>query len=162
MGPVTFGPTAGSEDDRRRETAIFGHILQVVIDRVVPKAANEPAEEPVITNGLIDTGASDVCIDYRLAMQLGLKAVNQSTVNVVGGSTLATIYMGRLKVPEIGFDRIMPLYALKVRHPTPEVLLGRSFLQNYIVTFDGPAGMFHFVTPTNYQPHGAIEDDFPT
>lgn len=28
-----------------------------------------------------------------------------------------------------------------------KMLLGRSFLSNYIVTFDGPNGTFHFFDP---------------
>lgn len=88
--------------------------------------------------------------------------VSQTTVGVVGFTALAAIYMGRLQVPEIGFDRIMPLYALKLKHPTHEVLLGRSFLQSYVVTFDGPNGMFHFAGPAPHTPLSAIEDDFAT
>lgn len=114
------------------------------------------------TNGLIDTGASDVCIDYRVALELGLREINQATVGVVGGSTLAKIYMGRLIVPDVGFDRVCPLYALKVRQPTHDVLLGRSFLENYIVTFDGPAGTFTFATRNDFHERSAIEDDFAT
>jgi len=141
--------------------AIFGHILDVGIERVGPPQRPD-AELNLETKGLIDTGASDVCIDYRLAERLGLKIIHQTTVGVVGSKVPAAIYMGRLVIPSVGFDRVMPLYALKVRHPTHEVLLGRSFLQNYVVTFNGPAGMFHFSGPDDQNLHGAIEDDFAT
>lgn len=158
----TFGPSAPDERERRRETAIFGHLLKVVVDRVSPTTLAQIAPSQVATVGLIDTGASDVCIDYRLAIQLGLKVVDQTNVGVVGGTTLATVYLGRLIVPEVEFDQVMPLYALKVRHPTHEVLLGRSFLQNYIVTFDGPAGTFTFSKRENEHLLGSIEDDYAT
>lgn len=161
MNPVTFGPSAANENERRREVAIFGHILTVGIERVGPSQTSD-AELHLQTNALIDTGASDVCIDYRLAEQLGLKMVSQTRVGVVGSTAPAAIYMGRLKVPEIGFDRVMPLYALKLKHPSHEVLLGRSFLQSYVVTFNGPSGMFHFAGPAAHEPLSAIEDDFAT
>ncbi len=88
--------------------------------------------------------------------------MDQTSVGVVGGSTLATVYLGRVIIPEIDFDQVMPVYALKVRHPTHEVLIGRSLLQNYIVTFDGPSGTFHFATRQNEHLLGAIEDDYAT
>lgn len=157
---ATFGPDAPDEKTRRREVAIFGHLLTVHIQGYSSEEILPPAT--VETRGLIDTGASDVCIDYRIALQLGLKAIDQSFVGIVGSSTLATIYLGRLLIPEIQFDRIMPLYALKVRQPTHDVLVGRSVLQNYLVTFDGPAGMMQVATHTNQSLLSAIEDDHAT
>lgn len=160
MPQWTFGPATPDERARRRETAIFGHLLPVTLGEV-PAGASSPAPARTLaTRGLIDTGASDVCIDYRLAMELGLKVINQTTVGVVGGSAMANVYLGRLSLPGIGFDEVMPLYALKVRQPTHEVLLGRSFLQNYIVTFDGPAGHFTMARRENDDLLGSIEDDY--
>lgn len=101
----------------------------------------------VRAGGLIDTEASDVCIDYRMAEELGLKRVDQRMVGIVGASVQATVYMGVVEIPELSFSEVMPLYALKVSRPTHDVLLGRSFLQNFIVTFDGPTGLFHFSRP---------------
>lgn len=142
--------------------AIFGHILPVHIAAFGASSKTSSMPALVETNGLIDTGASDVCIDYRIALELGLREIDQATVGVVGGSTLAKIYLGRLTVPDVGFDRVCPLYALRVRHPTHDVLLGRSFLENYIVTFDGPAGTFTFATRSDFYERSAIEDDFAT
>ncbi len=142
--------------------AIFGHILPVHIAGFGPSPPTASLPALVETQGLIDTGASDVCIDYRIALQLGLREIDQATVGVVGGSTMAKIYLGRLIVPDVGFDRVCPLYALKVRHATHEVLLGRSFLENYVVTFDGPAGTFTFAARADFHERSAIEDDFAT
>lgn len=139
--------------------AIFGHILPVIIGGIDLSGATPGS---ISANGLIDTGASDICIDFRLAQQLGLKAIDQTMVVGVGGTLPATVYMGRLVVPDVEFDQLVRLYALKVRHPTHEVLLGRAFLQNYIVTFNGPSGLFHFSTPQDHRLHGTIEDDFAT
>ncbi len=162
MAPKVFGPTAANENERRREMAIFGHILDVRVAGFGPPVGTSSSPDVVETRGLIDTGASDICIDYRLAIHLGLREINQATVGVVGGTTMAKIYLGRLIVPEVGFDRVCPLYALKVSHPTHDVLLGRSFLENYIVTFDGPAGTFAFATRDDFRERSAIEDDFAT
>lgn len=162
MAPKLFGPAAANENERRRETAIFGHILPVHIAGFGSSSQAPSVPALIETRGLIDTGASDVCIDHRLALELGLREIDQAKVGVVGGSTMAKIYLGRLIVPDVGFDRVCPLYALKVRHPTHEVLLGRSFLENYIVTFDGPAGTFTFASRADFHERSAIEDDFAT
>ena len=147
MPPRSYGPGAGNASDRRRETTIFGHIIEVVIR---PAAANPPTKEAVslcATNGLIDTGASDVCIDYRLAEQLALPEIDVKNVGIVGATVPASVRLGVLEVPSLGFTEIMPLYAFKVRHSTHEVILGRSFLRRYIVTFDGPQGIMIFNEP---------------
>jgi predicted aspartyl protease len=162
LPPVTFGPAAANQNERRREAAIFGHLLDVGIERAGPPGSDETFETQLTTKGLIDTGASDICIDFRLAERLGLKMIDQTMVGVVGATVPAKIYLGRVVIPEIGFDRLMRLYALRVRHATHEVLLGRSLLQNYIVTFNGPAGIYTFATPADFQAHSTIEDDFAT
>lgn len=159
---ASFGPAAANENERRREAAILGHFLTVFIDGFGPTQPGRTVDGPIEARGLIDTGASDICIDYRLALELGLRAVDQVNVGVVGGSAMATVYLGRVVIPEIDFDQVMPVYAMKVRHATHEVLVGRSLLQNYIVTFDGPAGTFHFAKRQNEHLLGAIEDDYAT
>ncbi len=124
----------------------MGHIIDVII-----RSAESPAHlrlpQLVRAGGLIDTGASDVCIDYRIAEALDLRRVDQQLVGVVGASVVASIHIGIVEIPELGFSEVMPLFALKVRRPTHDVLLGRSLLQNFIVTFDGPSGLFHFARP---------------
>lgn len=111
------------------------------------------AAPSIRTRGLIDTGASDVCIDYRIAQQLGLRQIDQQDVGIVGATVPAAIYSGVLAVPDLSFSDRLPLYALKVRRPTHEVLLGRSFLRSFIVTFNGPLGTFHFASPSDYTLH---------
>lgn len=57
------------------------------------------------------------------------------------------MFLGVLEVPALSFKKLMPLYALKVGRASYNVILGRSFLADYIVTFDGPNGCFHFSNP---------------
>jgi predicted aspartyl protease len=110
------------------------------------------------TRALIDTGASGVCIDYRIAHALRLREVDQCTITVVGSSIPAAIFMADLEVPALGYHRTIPLIASKVGRINYNVLLGRSFLSDYIVTFDGPAGCFHFVEAPPHV-HAPPEED---
>ncbi len=112
--------------------------------------------------GLIDTGASVVCINKRIVRTLGLRAVDQDVVLVPGGQLLdATIYLARLEIPELGFSELTPLYAANMGRGGYQMLLGRSLLRHFITTFDGPAGMFHVHRPRS-APEREADDDYAT
>lgn len=158
MSGFSAGPVGPSAYDRSHELAAVGPILDVVIR--APRlggAALEPApglvaRDALAARGLIDTGATDVCISVRMAVELGLERTGQENVGVAGGGMVVSeIYAGILEVPQLQFSEIVPLYTLRMRHASHEVLLGRSFLRNFIVTFDGPEGMFHFYRPQHYE-----------
>lgn len=152
MAPRSFGPGAPDAAGRRERLTVEGYVLDVIIHRM-PGSTSEPgASQFYEAGGLIDTGASDVCIDYRMAQDLRLRQIDQQTVATPGGSLLAAVYLGVLEVPALDFRKPMPLFALKVARASYNVILGRSFLSDYIITFDGPSGMFHFDTPTQPLP----------
>ncbi len=90
-----------------------------------------------------------MCIDDRLAAKAGLKLIDRNTsLEVVGDARLqASVYLGRLIVPALEFDELTRFHALSMSHPSSRVLLGRSFLKHFIVTYNGPEGMFHFERP---------------
>ena len=74
--------------------------------------------------------------------------VRHARLGVVGGAQLdASIYLGRLIVAELEFDELTRFHAVTMLEPTSSVLLGRSFLKHFIVTYNGPEGMFHFERP---------------
>ena len=52
----------------------------------------------------------------------------------------------------------MPLYALKVGRASYNVILGRSFLADYIVTFDGPNRFFHFALPADLRSDDSFDE----
>ena len=55
--------------------------------------------------------------------------------------------MGVLAVENLGHSEFVELYALKLARPTHQVLLGRTFLQPFSVTLDGPVGRFSIARP---------------
>lgn len=155
MTRITYGPDGQSELDRHRELAVSGPLIDISIE------APNSAFAGVRAQGLIDTGASAVCIDRRTAIRLNLKQINETEIGVVGGgAVLASVHIGVLVVPALGFRQILPLYAVPMKQSSHSVLLGRSFLKNYIVTFDGPRGNFHFYNPRQDSEHAL--DDFAT
>ena len=144
MPPLTFGPLAAGAQGRQEVLKTEGPLLDIIIHREHNAPLVEGVQLHHETRALIDTGASDVCIDYRIAHALNLREINQTNVTVVGGTVPVSVYLGVLEVPALGFKRLMPLYASKVARINYNALLGRSFLTDFVVTFDGPNGCFHF------------------
>jgi hypothetical protein len=99
----------------------------------------------------------------HLALQLGLTPTRTNiNMQVADGSSVpATAYMGILDIPDLAFRGIVEIHTVKMKYPSSRVLLGRSFLENFIVTFNGPDGMFHFAR-TLRLPEANLEDDFAT
>ena len=125
---------------------INGPRMQVIIRSIAP-SGDAPGKNFTEENALIDTGASIVCIDRFMAKRLGLELVNVTKMDVVGNRIDACVYAGWLEVPELGFSKMMMLFAPDNAMPTSQVLLGRSFLSNFIMNYDGPSDTFQFFRP---------------
>jgi predicted aspartyl protease len=95
--------------------------------------------------GVIDTGASVICVDSRIAKQLGLAATDRKLVQMADGRIATTsVYTARMSVRALGFDDLVQVCAIEMEFPSTRVLLGRSFLRNYIVNYNGPTERFEF------------------
>jgi hypothetical protein len=102
---------------------------------------------PEQLQGIIDTGASVICVDSRIVKRLGLVASGKKPVQMADGRLeTSTIYTARMAIPALGFDDLVQVYALKMQSAAPisRVLIGRSFLRDYIVNYDGPRERFEF------------------
>ena len=47
-------------------------------------------------------------------------------------------------IPVLDFDDYVQVCALEMQYPSNRVLLGRSFLRDYIVNYNGPTERFEF------------------
>lgn len=100
---------------------------------------------PEVLNGVIDTGASIICIDNRIAKRLGLIASNRKPVQMADGRVVVSaIYAVRMTVPVLDYDDIVQVCGVEMELPSARVLIGRSFLKDYIVNYDGPKELFEF------------------
>jgi predicted aspartyl protease len=100
---------------------------------------------PETLEGVIDTGASVICVDSRIVKRLGLIASNRKPVQMADGRiAISAIYSARMCIPALGFDDLVQVYAVDMDFPSIRVLLGRSFLRDYIVNYDGPKELFEF------------------
>lgn len=99
---------------------------------------------PAITGveALVDTGATESCIDSFLAAQLNLPIIDKKPICGSAGQHDAWIYMAQIHVPALAFTLYgafagVHLQAGGQRH---KALIGRSFLRPFTLTYEGKTG----------------------
>ena len=91
---------------------------------------------------LVDTGAVESCIDSRVAAELGLAQVDTATILGVGGSVKLPVYVARIEIPALQTYTV-GMFAgvhLMLGGLPYGALLGRSFLRNYAMLYEGRTG----------------------
>ena len=115
----------------------FGPSLEVVVSTYVDPT--QPPTEGHTTHALVDTGASQSCIDMRLAQTLGLPVVDFVMIGGAVGASRHPLYAARIAIPvleifEFGAFAGVDLAGGEQSH---QVLLGRTFLQSTVMIYDG-------------------------
>ena len=74
-----------------------------------------------------------------------------------GSEVIATSFLARMTIADLEFDSLVEVYGVPMSQPSSRVLLGRSFLRRYIVTYNGLEERFYY---ERSQPmlHGGYED----
>ena len=91
---------------------------------------------------LVDTGASENCIDADLARTLGLPVGGQRDIAGITGVSSFDYYLAQIYVPELN-RTIYGQFAgvrLQAGGLSQYALIGRDFLQNYLMAYDGRSG----------------------
>ncbi|MCY4531313.1 MAG: retroviral-like aspartic protease family protein [Gammaproteobacteria bacterium] len=101
-----------------------------------------PPKEDVFTFALVDTGATESCIDISLAQNLDLPVVDKMTISGVGGAKTHDVYMAQIHIPDLKFTQYGKFAGVDLDGggQLHKALLGRSFLQNTIMIYDGLRG----------------------
>ena len=92
---------------------------------------------------LVDTGASESCIDSTLAEELGLPIVGRESIAGAHGAAVVNFHLAQIVVPafqHIVYGRFAGVHLVEggQRH---QALLGRTFLMNFGMMYDGRTGM---------------------
>jgi len=93
-------------------------------------------------SALVDTGASESCIDSLLATQLNLPVVDRRPISGAHGSQEVNIYLAQIYVPSLskiiyGAFAGVHLMAGGQQH---KALIGRTFLKAYTMVYEGRTG----------------------
>ena len=91
---------------------------------------------------LVDTGATESCIDSVLATELGLPVVDQWVIAGVQGENKVNVHLAQIYVPELDFtvSGRFPGVHLSDGGQPHSALIGRTFLQNFTMVYEGRTG----------------------
>ena len=93
-------------------------------------------------HALVDTGASESCIDTDLATQLNLPVVDTRSISGVGGKFEAPVYMAQVYIPTLDstiYGRFTGVH-LRAGGQPHSVLVGRLFLMHHTMIYNGSSG----------------------
>jgi len=91
---------------------------------------------------LVDTGATESCIDSALAQKLQLPAVDTGQISGVQGTSETVFYLAQIYVPSLNYTiygRFSGVHLASGGQPH-SALLGRTFLRNFVLTYEGRTG----------------------
>ena len=91
---------------------------------------------------LVDTGATQSCIDSELAMTLALPIVDQAKVSGVSGEMVVNMHLAHIFIPSLPFTVYGAFAAvdLAAGGQTHLALIGRTFLRHFRMTYNGLTG----------------------
>ena len=139
-----FDSTLGGAPGAQKLTS-YGPTLSVNIGfdpNYRPPSSTPP--RPGITGvaALVDTGAGESCIDSILAAQLNLPIVDRRQIAGVHGAEKVNMHLAQIHVPSLNFT-IYGAFAgvhLKTGGQIHQALIGRTFLQNFTMVYEGLTG----------------------
>ena len=117
------------------------------------KSRSRPGEAPDLpekrVKALIDTGAGGDCIDDALARRLKLPVHDEGEISGVGGRHRAFIYTARIYIPSLDRLLFQPFTGVKLYEGEQwhRVILGRVFLRQYRLAYDGLTGQVEIIEP---------------
>ena len=91
---------------------------------------------------LVDTGATESCIDATLAEDLNLPMVDSHDLAGIGGFTKVNVYLAQIYIPSL----LTTIYGeaggvhLSESGQPFSALIGRDFLRHFSMNYDGPIG----------------------
>jgi hypothetical protein len=108
-----------------------------------PTAVNPPPTLPISgLPALVDSGATDSCIDKLLAAQLKLPVVDRQRIAGVHGAREVNMHLAQIHVPALDvtlcgkFAGVDLIAGGMIHH----ALIGRTFLRHFTMTYSGTTG----------------------
>jgi hypothetical protein len=108
----------------------------------VTNSASPPSLAETKLWALVDTGATESCIDLDLAQRLALPLVDRRHIGGVSGRQEVGMYMAHVHIPSLNYT-IHGLFAgvnLIAGGQRHYALIGRTFLRSFKMTYNGRTG----------------------
>ena len=128
------------DPDGRPDHALLielGPSLEVVLSTLFDPP--QPPTEGHTTHALVDTGATQSCIDMQLAQTLGLPVVDFVMIGGAAGANRHPLYAARVAIPALEIFQFGAFAGVDLAggEQPHRVLLGRTFLQGTVMIYDG-------------------------
>lgn len=137
----------------RQLLVVQGPILQVDIGfdpQYQLQLVNSPNLALKCAQALVDTGATESCIDSDIAMSLNLPIVDQRIISGVSGRQTVNMHLAQIHVPALQFTIFGSFAAVNLAAggQPHAALIGRTFLQHCVMTYDGTTGEVKITKPS--------------
>lgn len=143
-----FSPTALKDNGAVLTVEIsISNVLENLL-----KSQNLPIPQPITGIALIDTGATNSCVDQKIISTLGVQPVGTINSGTAGGIIQQNLYPAHFRFPQENLDLNFTACAgvtLDGQNALGKpivALLGRDILARFILIYNGPAGMFTITT----------------
>lgn len=106
------------------------------------KASGPPTPGIKDVHALVDTGATESCIDSQLATSLNLPIIDRRPISGVGGKHEVNMHLAQVTVEPLKHVIYGPFAAVDLAAGGQQhgVLIGRTFLQHMTMVYEGPTG----------------------
>ena len=138
-------PTTDCGFSNPYQLAILGPTLTVEIGFDTNFKAGT-GERPILQSGplpaLVDTGASESCIDSELAEALNLPRFDRHEIFGAGGIVEINVYVAQIYIPALRFTIVGPFDGVRIASGTQPhyALIGRTFLMHFNMAYEGRTG----------------------
>ena len=125
---VTYGPTL---------------FVDIGFDlKFVPRVGVVPVPGIRMVSALVDTGATESCIDSTLEAQLNLPIVDQRFIAGVSGRQQVNVHLAQVHIPSLNFTLYGSFNGVHLaaggHHHV--ALIGRTFLARFTMVYEGRTG----------------------
>ena len=117
--------------------------------KYVSGSGNAPVAGVTGLHALVDTGASESCIDTLLAAQLNLPIVDKRMTAGAHGAKEVSVHLAQVHIPSLGFTITGAFAGVALREGGQAhfALLGRTFLQHFKMIYNGHTGDVEITSP---------------
>ena len=107
-----------------------------------PGDAARPNLPEIRLPALVDTGATDSCIDAALGARLGLPVVDQGVVAGVQGASRVDMHLAQIYVPDLNCTVYGRFHGVRLSDggQPHSALIGRTFLRSFTMVYEGRTG----------------------